>query len=79
MVKFFVCSNCGRCCCCGCRPEVAQRNSVSFNLPPSTSSGNGGGGVAAAGGGRSADYRQMYDTCSDILNSFQKHVNNNNR
>lgn len=57
---------------------------MSFNLPPST--GNGGsraraatGATAATGEGGSEDYRQMYDTCSDILNSFQKHVNSNNR
>lgn len=66
------------------RPEVAARNSVSFNLPPSMGDGADRGGAAAAGGaggdgGGDANYRQMYDTCSDILNSFQKHVNNNNR
>lgn len=67
------------------RPE--GRNSVSFNLPPSTGNGGTGGsrGRAATGAtapaaeGGSEDYRQMYDTCSDILNSFQKQVNSNNR
>lgn len=59
------------------RPEVAARNSVSFNLPPTAAGrGNAAGGVG--GSGAVADFRQMYDTLSDVQNSFQKHVNNNN-
>lgn len=66
------------------------RNSVSFNLPPlASTTTRGSGGVAGATtttatsagtmGDGSEDYRQMYDTCSDILNSFQQQVNSNNR
>lgn len=66
---------------------------MSFNLTPSTGNGGAsrlratessgasstsGGRRGGGGGGGSEDYRQMYDTCSDILNSFQKHVNNRN-